>query len=85
MGIFNKKQVNKVTINNKPLKCVICEHDTFGQSKVHLNKASSTFFGLDWLDQSGICFICNNCGYIHWFYPEQKMEWEKTIIKVIEE
>jgi hypothetical protein len=56
-----------MTIRGKPLHCVICGQDRFLRKEAQLNTAVSSFFGFDWSNPSGTCFICHNCGYIHWF------------------
>jgi predicted nucleic-acid-binding Zn-ribbon protein len=59
-----------VVILGRELKCVICGHDRFWQREAQLNTAAASFFNLDWTNAAGICVICNECGYIHWFYPQ---------------
>jgi predicted nucleic-acid-binding Zn-ribbon protein len=51
------------------LKCQICGHDEFEKREAQLNTAAASFMNLDWLNKSAVCFVCDRCGYIHWFLP----------------
>lgn len=55
----------------RPLRCLICGHDHFRQQSAQLNTAGATFLGLDWANRSAWCFVCEKCGYIHWFLPTE--------------
>ncbi|TDO28036.1 hypothetical protein BC659_0094 [Sediminibacterium goheungense] len=72
MGLFNKdKDVpESVKINGKPLICPHCQHNLFWVTQAQLNKASSTFWGIDWADKSASCFVCAECTRIEWFFGE---------------
>ena len=35
-----------------------------------LNTRAATFFNFDWANASGLCVVCDNCGFIHWFLPK---------------
>jgi len=59
-----------VEIFGRQLKCMVCEHDRFWKREAQLNTATASFFNMDWANDSGVCIICNKCGYIHWFYPQ---------------
>lgn len=58
-------------IAGRPLRCVVCGHDQFRQRSAQLNTAGASFLGLDWANQSAWCFVCEQCGYIHWFLPTE--------------
>lgn len=49
------------------LHCQICQHDQFLTQRIQLNTTGLTFFDLDWLNESAACYVCDRCGYIHWF------------------
>jgi predicted nucleic-acid-binding Zn-ribbon protein len=53
----------------RQLKCQVCGHDEFERREGQLNTATASFFNLDWTNTSAICFVCEKCGYIHWFLP----------------
>ena len=36
-----------------------------------LNTAVATFFNFDWANKTASCFVCDGCGYIHWFLPKR--------------
>jgi hypothetical protein len=68
MGLFDGPSAPMpMSIRGKPLHCAICGHDHFLRREAQLNTAAATFFGFDWANESGACFVCHNCGYIHWF------------------
>lgn len=54
-------------IKGNEIKCPICRNDKFWLQKAQLNKATSSFFGLDWADKSATCLICSECTHISWF------------------
>jgi hypothetical protein len=31
----------------------------------------ASFFELEWLSPSAVLFVCDNCGYVHWFFPTE--------------
>jgi hypothetical protein len=70
MGWFSKDEAETVEIAGQPLKCLVCGHDRFNQREAQLNTAAATFFNFDWANASGLCVVCDNCGYIHWFLPK---------------
>lgn len=63
-------QSEKVIINGKVLKCLVCQHNEFWEREAQLNTAAASFFGFDFANPTGRCVICDNCGYIHWFFPK---------------
>lgn len=58
-----------VEVQGRTLKCLVCGHDGFRKREAQLNTARASFFGFDWLNRSGVCYVCVRCGYIHWFLP----------------
>lgn len=69
MNFLNNEQNEFSEVPEVTLKCVVCGHDKFSQQSAQLNTAVATFFNFDWANQSATCYICKNCGYIHWFLP----------------
>lgn len=49
------------------LRCVVCGGGRFTHGHAQLNRALSTWFGLDWLDPTAHLAICEGCGHVHWF------------------
>ena len=70
MGIFSKPEPEQVEIAGKTLKCLVCGHDRFNKREAQLNTVGMTFLKLDWANASGLCVVCGNCGFIHWFLPK---------------
>ena len=62
-----KKEGKPLNIRGNKIKCTACGNDHFWHRKAQLNTSILTFFKLDWLNKEAECFICDQCGYIHWF------------------
>ncbi len=71
MGLFGKKEPEPVQVAGLELHCEICKHDRFWRRQAQLNTAVATFFNFDWANPTAECFVCGNCGYIHWFLPQR--------------
>ena len=67
MAIFGKEEPEAVTVNGKPLRCVICQHGTFYQRRAQLHGPVATLFNLEWTAPTATCVICSACGHVHWF------------------
>ncbi len=70
MELFGKNEPEQIQIVGKALHCEICKHDRFWTRTAQLNTAVATFFNLDWINASATCYVCDGCGYIHWFLPK---------------
>jgi len=70
MGLFGKNEAETHTIEGIQLHCEICKHDRFWHREAQLNTAVATFFDFDWANASANCYVCEKCGYIHWFLPK---------------
>lgn len=71
MGM-SKKEPEKVQLGEVELCCQICKNDQFWRREAQLNTAMATFFNLDWANKTADCYVCSQCGYIHWFLPLKK-------------
>lgn len=71
MSPFGSKQSDAQEAHIGPLKlsCRLCDHDRFWERKAQMNTAGFTFLNLDWANASATCFVCDRCGYVHWFLP----------------
>ena len=69
MGLFGEKEPKRYEIGDLQLRCEICEHDRFWHRRAQLHTAVASFFDLEWVQPSADCYVCDNCGYIHWFLP----------------
>ena len=67
MGLFGQKTTEQIQIAGSTLHCEICKHDMFWRREAQLNTAVATFFGFDWANPTATCYVCDGCGYIHWF------------------
>ncbi len=68
---MGREESTTVEVAGIQLRCVICQYDRFWKREAQLNTSVATFFGFDWANESGTCYICEQCGYIHWFLPRQ--------------
>jgi len=74
MPFFSKEepeQPEPVEILDRPLRCAICGHHRFWRREAQLHTALGTVLNLDWAAPSATCYVCDDCGYIHWFLPKQ--------------
>ena len=67
MTRFRNKESQAVTVAGLSLRCEICKHDRFWTREAQLNTAVATFFNFDWANKTATCYVCDGCGYIHWF------------------
>lgn len=68
MGLFSKEEPVHVAVRTgKELTCLVCGFDRFFERHAQLNTAVATFFNFDWANATGDCWVCGQCGYIHWF------------------
>ena len=68
--MFTAKEAKSYEVAGKKLRCQICGHEQFWTREAQLNTAAATFFNVDWLNKPALCFICDQCGFIHWFVPK---------------
>ncbi len=71
MGRFDREEADTVEIIGQQLVCLVCRYDRFHRREALLNTAAASFFYLDWTDTSAVCYVCKQCGYIHWFLPQR--------------
>ena len=69
MKLFEGQEELEVQVQGRSLKCLVCGHDGFTRREAQLNTSAASFLGFDWLNRTGVCYICGRCGYIHWFLP----------------
>jgi|APMI01.1.fsa_nt_gi hypothetical protein len=58
-----------VYVESVRLKCAVCGHARFRHRRAQLQSALASFFNVEWTAPSADCYICNRCGYVHWFLP----------------
>lgn len=71
MGLFEKEKSEEVYVANLKLRCEICKHERFWLREAQLNTAVATFFNFDWVNPTATCYVCDGCGYIHWFLTKR--------------
>lgn len=69
MALFGKNEPEPATVAGVVLRCEICKHDRFWHRRAQLHTAVASFFDLEWIQPSADCYVCAQCGYIHWFLP----------------
>jgi C4-type Zn-finger protein len=55
-----------VTVQGRPLHCLVCSHDTFWEHRVQL---STPFFSFLDADSTAHAAVCERCGFVHMFIP----------------
>ena len=71
MALFKNKTAERVRLAGLDLHCEICKHDRFWHREAQLNTAVATFFNFDWANPTADCYVCDGCGYIHWFLQKR--------------
>ena len=63
------EETEDAIVAGQPLVCVVCRSGHFRHRKAQLHSALASFVNLEWLGPTADCYICENCGYVHWFIP----------------
>lgn len=58
---------SQVEVAGRVLTCVVCGHDRFQHRRAQLHSGIATFFGVEWMGANAECYVCESCGYVHWF------------------
>jgi predicted nucleic-acid-binding Zn-ribbon protein len=69
MPIFSDDEPQVVEVLGRPLRCVVCQHDTFYRREAQMPSGLSTLMNLEWTAPRCDCIVCSGCGYVHWFFP----------------
>lgn len=73
MGMFSKDEKAEIAqIGDFKLECQICKHDRFFRQEAQVDTAKAFFGSINWSNAPAICYVCERCGYIHWFLPVDK-------------
>lgn len=65
----DRSPISDVYIGSTRLSCRVCNHGRFRHRRAQMHGALSSFFDIEWASPSADCYICNQCGYVHWFMP----------------
>lgn len=57
----------EVEVAGRLMECLVCRSGRFEHRKALLHSRLSAMLGLEWLGPTTDCFVCVECGYIHWF------------------
>lgn len=60
-------EAREVRIAGHRLRCQVCDYTRFFRREAGLHTGAPSFFGQDWAHSTATCFICEQCGYVHWF------------------
>jgi hypothetical protein len=60
-------EASRYRIHGVGLKCQHCGGDVFAHRTAQLNTPALTFLNLDWLNRSSDVYVCERCGFLHWF------------------
>ena len=66
-AISEPSRGGEVEVAGRLLECLVCRSGRFEHRKAQLHSRLSTMLGLEWLGPTTDCFVCVECGYIHWF------------------
>lgn len=58
---------SRYRIHGVRLTCKHCAGELFTHRTGQLNTAGLTFLNLDWLNPSADVYVCQRCGFLHWF------------------
>jgi hypothetical protein len=59
-------EAREITIAGRHLCCQVCEFTRFYRREAELSTGAS-FFGQDWANPKADCYVCEQCGFVHWF------------------
>jgi hypothetical protein len=64
-------EAREVKIAGNQLRCHVCDYTRFFRREAGMSTGTSSFFGQDWANSKASCFICEQCGFVHWFARTQ--------------
>ena|SRR5687768_1423387 len=60
-------EAREVRVAGHQLRCQVCDYTRFYRRETGFSTGASSFFGQDWANSKATTFICEQCGYVHWF------------------
>src|SRR5688500_7389425 len=64
-------EAREIKIAGKQLRCQVCDYTRFYRREAGLSSGASNVFGQEWAHSQATCFICEQCGYVHWFVRDR--------------
>ena len=71
MPIFGKEEPQVVDVHERPLRCLVCDHNTFYRRQAQMHGRLASMFNVEWVAPTCDCIVCSQCGYVHWFFPDE--------------
>lgn len=65
---MSDENAREVRIAGRQLRCQVCDYPRFLEREGRIDTTASGF-GLEGTQHRATCFVCEACGYIHWFQP----------------
>ena len=62
-----EKSGGEYEIAGHKLTCHHCGHLEFTRRLVLMNTSGLTLLGLDFANRDATCYVCDRCGFVHWF------------------
>lgn len=59
-------EAREISIAGRHLRCQVCEFTRFHRREAELASGAS-FFGQEWANPKADCYVCEQCGFVHWF------------------
>src|SRR5688572_28585261 len=59
-------EAREITIAGRRIRCQVCEYTRFYRREAEFSTGAS-FFGQDWANSKADCYVCEQCGFVHWF------------------
>ena len=69
MAIFGEEKPHGVDVRDRPLRCLVCQHNTFYRRQAQMHGQLATIFNVEWSAPTCDCVVCSQCGYVHSFFP----------------
>lgn len=65
-------EAREVRVAGRQLRCQVCDYTRFYGREARLTTGAS-LFGQDWTNSKADCFVCEQCGFVHWFVRTRAM------------
>ena len=72
-GLFGgggTREAREIEKAGRVLVCPICQGQHFWTRMTLMNTPGMAIMDIDWANKQAEAHICDNCGYIYWFMPQ---------------